>query len=307
MQSSLESVLAFDVGGSHVSAALCRAGDYSLGPVVSEPHPQAHTSTAFVDLLESLAHRVGFDPGHVAGAMLAVPGPFDLDAGVSRMQHKLPYLFGFDLRGELALRLGYVPRLVRFVNDADAFLLGELGAGAARGFARAVGFTLGTGIGSAFAVQTRLVHQGPGVPREGEIWNVPYEGGIVEDFVSTRAIIAGYKRRTGMEQPVVEIAAAAQTDPAARAAFEEMGRHLGRVIRLLLGEFRPDVVVLGGGIARSAKLFLPAAQSELPQSAIQMRVSELSDRAALAGCGVAWFQRPPGVSQSTASSVDAAV
>ena len=36
------------------------------------------------------------------GASLAMPGPFDYAAGVSWMQHKLPYLYGFDLRGALA-------------------------------------------------------------------------------------------------------------------------------------------------------------------------------------------------------------
>ncbi len=307
MQSSLKSVLAFDVGGSHVSAALCRAGDYALGPVFREPHPAAQTSASFVDLLERLARQVGYAPDRAAGAMLAVPGPFDLAAGISRMQHKLPYLYGIDLRRELAARLGCEPCLVRFLNDADAFLLGEVGAGAARGIARAAGLTLGTGIGSAFAVQTRLVHEGHGVPREGEIWNLPYEGGIVEDYISTRAIVSSYKRRIGMERQVVDIAAAAQTDPAARAAFEEMGLHLGKVIRALLSEFRPDVVVLGGGIARSAALFLPAAQRELPGSAIQLRISELQDRAALAGCGVAWFQGENKGPQSTASAAGPAV
>ena len=110
-----------------------------------------------------------------------------------------------------------------------------------------------------------------------------------------------------MERQVVDIAAAAQTDPAARAAFEEMGLHLGKVIRALLSEFRPDVVVLGGGIARSAALFLPAAQRELPGSAIQLRISELQDRAALAGCGVAWFQGENKGPQSTASAAGPAV
>ena len=305
MQNTPETVLAFDVGGSHVSAALCRAGDFTLGPVFSHAHPASHTSAAFADLIADLARRAGFTPGSAAGVMLAVPGPFDLVAGVSRMQHKLPYLYGVDLRGELAARLGCEPFRVRFLNDADAFLLGEVGAGAARGVARAVGLTLGTGIGSAFAVQARLVHQGPGVPCEGEIWNVTYEGGIVEDFISTRAILAGYKRRTGVERQVIDIAAAAPDDAAARVAFEEMGRHLGRMIRTLLCEFRPQMVVLGGGIARSAALFLPAAQEELPHPAPLLRVSELMDRAALTGCGVAWSQSencPPEHAASPAGS-----
>jgi glucokinase len=226
--------------------------------------------------------------------MLAVPGPFDLKAGVSLMRHKLPYIYGVDLRTGLAARFGWQPSQVRFLNDADAYLLGEIGAGAARGFRRAVGLTLGTGIGSAFAVDGRLVTEGPGVPHGGEIWNLPYRGGIVEDFVSSRAIVGNYERRTGARREVVDLAAAVPADEAAREAFQEFGQHLGEVICTLLAEFRADVIVLGGGISRSPHLFLPTVQAGLVDSPAQLRISELKDRAALVGCGVAAFQSADG-------------
>lgn len=282
-------VLGFDVGGSHVACALCREGDFSLGPVVSAPHPAEHSAEAFVDLLEKLSRDAGAAQQAVEGAMLAVPGPFDLKAGTSLMRHKLPYLYGFDLRKALAGRLGCEPRQVQFVNDANAYLLGEIGAGAARGCSRVIGLTLGTGIGSAFAVNGHIVTEGRGVPPEGEIWNLAYDGATVEDFVSTRAIAGAYERRTGKSCAVVEIARAAASDAAAREAFEEFGMHLGRVIRDLLGGFHADAIVLGGGIAQSAALFLDAARRQLPQPAVELRVAQLGERAPLVGCGVAWF------------------
>jgi glucokinase len=301
-------VLAFDVGGSHVASAVCWGSDFHLGPVVSAPHSATHTSDAFVDLLFELGTKArtgnnGNDGHHcISGAMLAVPGPFDLQAGVSLMRHKLPYLYGVDLRQALAVRFGLQPAQVRFLNDADAYLLGEVGAGAARGFRRAVGLTLGTGIGSAFAVDGQLVTEGQGVPTGGEIWNLPYQGGIVEDFVSSRAIVGNYERRTGKKCEVVDLAAAALTDPAAKQAFVEFGDHLGIIICTLLVAFRADVIVLGGGISRSANLFLPAVQAQIGDSPIQLRVSELKDKAALVGCGVAAFRNqdgPPDAGKST--------
>ena len=283
-------VLAFDVGGSHVASALCCGDDFHLGPVVSAPHSATHTSGAFLDLLHDLGVKAGACRDTNIGAMLAVPGPFDLQAGVSLMRHKLPYLYGIDLRQPLAARFGWQPAQVRFLNDADAYLLGEVGAGAARGFHRAVGLTLGTGIGSAFAVEGHLVTTGPGVPQGGEIWNLPYCGGIVEDFVSSRAIVGNYERRTGKKREVVDLAAEVSKDPAAEQSFAEFGRHLGDVIRTLLAGFHAEVIVLGGGISRSAQLFLPAVQAQLGDSLTQLRVSELKDKAALVGCGVAAFR-----------------
>ncbi len=287
-------VIAFDVGGSHVAAAVCSAPSFNLGPVVSAPHPAVHTSDAFVDLLYGLGMKAQAGQEGIMGAMLAVPGPFDLRAGVSLMRHKLPYLYGVDLRCALAARFGLHAAQVRFLNDADAYLLGEIGAGAARGFKRAVGLTLGTGIGSAFAVDGHLTTTGPGVPSGGEIWNLPYQGGIVEDFVSSRAIVGNYERRTGKRLEVVDLAASVSSDPAAQQAFNEFGQHLGVVIQSLLAGFHAEVIVLGGGISRSANLFLPAVEAQLGDSTVQLRISELKDKAALVGCGVAAFRAPDG-------------
>ncbi|MGP8251323.1 MAG: ROK family protein [Terracidiphilus sp.] len=282
-------VLTFDVGGSHISAALCFGDDLSLGPVASAHYGDITTSDGFVGLLYDLAAKATGGNVSGIGATLAVPSPFDFEAGVSLMRHKLQYLYGFDLRHALAARLGSDPNRIRFLNDADAYLLGEVGAGAAKGFARAIGLTLGTGIGSAFAVDGRLTTTGPGVPKDGEIWNVPYENGIVEDFVSTRAIAGNYGRRTGKTISVAEIAAAVTNDSDAQEAFAEFGHHLGQVIGSLLADFRADVVVLGGGISRSADLFLPITRAEIPNRTLQIRVSELLDRAPLVGCAVATF------------------
>jgi len=66
------------------------------------------------------------------------------------------------------------------------------------------------------------------------------------------------------------------------------------VIRTLLADFQADVIVLGGGISRSANLFLPAVQAQLGDSKVQLRVSELKDKAALVGCGVAAFRSATG-------------
>ncbi|HEV2213864.1 MAG TPA: hypothetical protein VGR64_01165, partial [Terracidiphilus sp.] len=87
-------VLVFDVGGSHVSAALCREGDYRLGEVVSAPHPDEASSEVFVELLHTLGAKANPHAETVLGAGVAMPGPFDYEAGISHMLHKLPYLFG---------------------------------------------------------------------------------------------------------------------------------------------------------------------------------------------------------------------
>ena len=285
-----KSVLVFDVGGSHISAAVCHGGGaYRLSSPITASYPAEQSCDAFVSLLHALGVKASAGNGSIGGAALAMPGPFDYVTGVSHMRHKLPYLFGVNLHQALAERFGWQTCQVCSLNDAAAFLLGEIGAGAARSMTRAVGITLGTGVGSAFAVDGQVITEGPGVPPGGEIWNLPFEGGIVEDLVSTRAIQGIYLKRTGKLTEVAAIAAAAVGDPEAAETFEDFGRSLGTAMRILLPAFTPDGVVLGGGISRSAHLFLPEALRSLEGLDFQVQVAERLDHAALVGAGVAWF------------------
>jgi glucokinase len=282
-------VLVYDVGGSHISAAVCRRQGYALGTVVRANLPEEQTSEAFIEMLHSLGVKA-MEGVAVEGAEFAMPGPFDYEKGISWMTHKMPYLYGVNVSEGLAARFGWKPEQVRFLNDAAAYLLGEVGAGAAQGVKRVVCFTLGTGVGSGFAVDGRVVTEGNGVPPGGEIWNVPYESGIVEDKISTRALKHAYAERKGQEREVASIAHyAIGGDPDAVAVFHEFGKTLGVAIKRLLADFAPDVVVLGGGISRSAPLFLDAVTEELKETQIEVRVAMLGDNAPLAGAGVAWF------------------
>jgi glucokinase len=322
-------ILVYDVGGSHISAALCDKQSYALHGRVSAPLPAGHFSAAsFGRLIHALGEsasktaRVPFET--IAGASLAIPGPFDYDNGVSQMRHKLPGLFGVDLKSGLAARFGWQPSQMSFVNDAAAFLLGEVGAGAAKGYSRAIGITLGTGIGCAFATDGHIAipsgqpNGDPGVPPCGEIWNLPYNGATVEDFVSTRYLRAQYQSLTGLEADVSAIADTAQGDQPcpedlppisapnspgtpedpylahcrARRAFENFGRHLGLALNQHAAAFRPDVIVLGGGISRASALFLSATRKALTFETT-LAISTLMDEAPLAGAGVHWFATQP--------------
>ena len=283
-------VLVYDVGGSHIAAAVCFKDGFRLGAVVRANLPEEQTSAAFVDVLHTLGMKAAEGGEGVEGAELAMPGPFDYAVGISWMKHKMPYLYGVNLSEALGARFGWKASQVRFLNDAAAYLLGEVGAGAAQGVKRVVVFTLGTGVGSGFAVNGKVVTEGKGVPPGGEIWNVPYEGGIVEDQISTRALQRAYKERKGQEREVASIAHyAIGGEPVSIGVFEEFGKNLGIALKRLLADFAPDVVVLGGGISRSAYLFLPAAKAELEGATFEVRIAELGDNAPLAGAGVAWF------------------
>jgi glucokinase len=287
-----DSVLALDVGGSHLSAARFDFGSLTLGEVGHVRVPAGGSADDFLDMLQKLCREIVPLPAPIAGLAAAMPNPFDCERGISFMKHKFQQLYGADLREAMSRRLGCYPADIYFLNDAAAYLVGELRQGAAVGIDRAVGITLGTGIGSAFAVHGHTVVDGAGVPPGGEIWDLAYLGGIVEDFAGTVAIQRLHLERTGVQAEVREIAmAAAEGDLAARKTFEQFGVQLGRLLRFTTAEFGPQRIVVGGGIARSSALFFPAAQRELADLNIDLRVSQLSDRAPLIGAAMSWRER----------------
>lgn len=284
-------VLTYDVGGSHVSAGLIDLADLRVARVTGAPLAGVDTFNAFADLLHSLGTQAAAGETNIAGASLAVPFPFDCEAGMSLMEHKLTALYRKDLRGALAQRFAWPRDRFRFLNDAGAYLLGEVGAGAVQGAARAVGLTLGTGIGCAFAIDGVQVREGEGVPPGGEIWDYPYAGGTVEDLISTRAVKSDYLAHTGRELEVSAIAAGADRDADAREVFETFGMHLGQVLHDVIAPFHPDMVVIGGGIARSAALFLPTAEREINGLGFRVVQSALWDQAPLVGAAHFWREQ----------------
>ena len=326
MPTPLQYALAYDIGGSHISASLCEQGTYTLHGLTRAPLPDHESGTghfsaaSFVRLIHTLgeaaANSVHVDRSQIAGACLAMPGPFDYENGISHMRHKLQSLLNFDLKSALAARFHWQPSQLRFVNDAAAFTLGESGAGAGKGYTRVLGLTLGTGIGAAFAINAHIADSSPnnteGVPPGGEMWNLPYNGATVEDFVSTRFLRHQFQQLTGLEAEVSTIADTAKgnhpcpepplppavpaldpNDPyaahcRARQAFQDFGRHLGLALNQHAAAFHPDIVVLGGGIARASALFLPTTRKALTFET-KLAISALMDEAPLAGAGVHWF------------------
>jgi glucokinase len=278
-------LLAYDIGGSHITAGLCLLPMTVMQTAIA-PLLDSISSDDFIHLLHNLGRQlIDAEP---AGAALAFPGPFAYDTGISYMRHKLKNLYEVNLKTALAASFRWVPGRIHFLNDADAALLGEARAGAALGAAKAVGMMLGSGIGFAFVQDGSLNQTAPGLPPDNEIWNLPFRGGIVEDLLSSRALESDYEARAGRHEPVATIAQRAANDPHARAVFHTFGEHLGQVIREIIAPIGPDVVVLGGGISRASDLFLPAARTQLMGSGIRLVPSLLLEKAPLVGAAMDW-------------------
>jgi glucokinase len=272
---------------------LANSATLELTAIHSCPLDSSGPAVAVLDALAAVGRQAiaADEEAEVLGIGMAMPGPFDYEQGICYICGLTKYdqLYGVNFRQEMVARFpGITPEAVRFVNDARASLLGEIHRGAAVGARRVIGLTLGTGIGSAFAVDGRIVESSAGVPPGGYIYCLPWRDGTIEDVISSRGLQQRYRQATGETCDVREIATRASRDPAAQKAMQDFGHALGEVLLPLVESFAPDVIVLGGAIAKSAALFVRTTQTVLAQTKARLAVSTLFDLAAIVGGAAAW-------------------
>lgn len=250
-----------DLGGSHVSVALVdgvtgTVDGQSVRRLALDPHGPA------AEILGTVAGAMAaIDSDEVGCWGLAVPGPFDYGRGVAQYEGvgKFDALHGTDLRAHLGARVAAGPGSLAFLNDADAFVLGEWSSGAVVGVERCVGLTLGSGIGSAFLDNGVVVDDGSSVPPQGSVHLLTWQGSPLEDTVSRRALRAAYGAVTAATGPdVSELAALArQGEPRAVEVFWDAFSALGTVLAPWVQRFGATHVVLGGSVSRSWDVVVP--------------------------------------------------
>jgi glucokinase len=271
-----------EVGGTHVSAALVDPAGWTVrGAVVRREVDSSAAAERILAHWADSAHDLDIGPDAVWA--VAMPDPFDYERGVGDFRGVAKYgaLAGIDVRAELLARLPHGPRQVVFCNDADAFTLGEAVSGAARDARRCVGITLGTGVGSGWVAERRIVT--PRHPPGGRIHLVRIDGAGLEETMSRRALRAAYAAAAGdPAADVRDIADRARAgDRTAVTVLQRPVRALGSLVAARAREFGADVVVFGGSMTGSWDLLEPWLLTDWDGPPV--RRAESSDTAGLVG------------------------
>ena len=275
---SQPAVVAVDVGGTSVDAACISAAGELIGELVESASPAAGTKDEIVAELARAVAAARAQAGDftVIACAIAMPAPFDYPSGVSHMEHKFQAISGLDL-GRLLREITGLPTY--FINDADAFGLGVSWRQLPEA-ERFVGLTIGTGLGGSFIENGEHVTAGDTVPPHGEVWDLPYAGGVLEDYVSARGVVAAYGRLSAGARHradggrVERVSAKEVADLAIRGsgpaveAYRAMGTAIGRGLAPVLLRFEPELLVIGGKVGQSLPLFGPAAGRALAEAGL---------------------------------------
>ncbi|PZE64345.1 ROK family protein [Curtobacterium sp. MCBD17_021] len=277
-----EVVAGIDVGGTNTKVLLATTDLEVLGRV-DLPTPAHDGGDAILDAAEAAVrslldrHRAS-----LAGVGVGAAGVVDPTTGtVLVTANSFTGWAGYGVTDAVAARLG-VPATLD--NDVNAFLLGEVAAGAVAGERDVLGMTLGTGVGGALVLDGTLFGGPHGAA--GEIGHVPGFGdtvctcggrGHLETVAGARGMADRYAASTGRRLGTHQVAEAARAgDPDAQAVFAAAGWGVARAVLLTAGILDVTTVVIGGGVARSWDLLAPvisaALADEPPVSGATIRV-----------------------------------
>ena len=238
--------------------------------------------------------EAGVDPAALAGIGLGCPGPFDEASGRIENFYTLPGWEGNDIVNPLIARFG-TP--VRLVNDADAALLGEALAGAARGARLAVMLTVGTGIGGAALIDGAILRGAAGEhPEIGHLIVDPagpdcYCGsrGCIEAFAAGPALARAGAEFGYADAEAVFAAAESGAEPA-KAIIARSADALETGVWSLIHAFLPELLLIGGGMGeRHFTLYREAAERAIaravlaPEGAIRVVKAALGNDAGMVG------------------------
>jgi len=253
-------VVAIDVGGSKIAAALATRGGEALGVrrVRTAGEDLDELMAQLADLVEGMVARA---PREVDAVSLAIPGSLDPDNGTVVAAANLPWR-NTPVAEILTRRTG-IPTIVG--GDGEGATLAEGYFGAAKGQRNYVCLVVGTGVGGGIVIDG-AVQRGAGRrnPEIGHMIVAPQGPqcrcggrGCLEAVAAGPAIVARARQLGSLAGDGAGVCAAAQGgEAAATRAFTEAGGYLAMVLVSLWRLFEPSVFVLGGGVATAGEILL---------------------------------------------------
>ncbi|OMC27057.1 ROK family protein [Mycobacterium colombiense] len=270
--------LCLDIGGTKISAALADSGGALVYTAIrpTPTTPAAGDVWAVVEAMIADALRAADAPVGAVG--IASAGPIDLRSG-SVSPINIDSWDRFPLRDKVAAAVPGLP--VVLAGDGVCMALAEhwIGAGKDADARFLLGMVVSTGVGGGLVLD--------GVPYSGRTGNAGHVGHVVVELDGRACTCGGHgcvetvasgpwmvrrARESGWSAPpeagASELAAAAAAgDPLAQQAFQHGANGLAAMIASVGAVCDLDLVVIGGGVAKSGPLLFDPLRAKLAEYA----------------------------------------
>ncbi|HEU4790747.1 MAG TPA: ROK family protein [Flavobacterium sp.] len=275
-----------DIGGSHISSAAVDSDSFIIIPetyfsgVVDSKASKDVIIEKWAEIINQTIHAIqkafGLSESDSIGIAFSMPGPFQYETGIAMFEGNDKYesLYNVSVSEELLKYLSAKNVSFRFLNDASCFGVGgSLKQESELGDKRVIAITLGTGFGAAFLDNKLPITQGSNVPHNGCLWDKPFKDSIADNYFSTRWFLSQYENITGeiLTDGVKEIASIENYSTA--KIFDDFANNLTEFLVPFILDFDANLLILGGNIAKSNRLFLSKIQQNLKSKNVDLSIS----------------------------------
>ena len=292
-------VIGVDIGGTKVAAGLVNASGEILHSVRVPMNVQG-TASAALDCVHVAIREVMKRGNGIAASAIGVssPGPLDPIGGMVIHAPNIPCWKNFPLRSEIQSVYG-IP--TRVDNDANAAGLAEALWGAGKGYKYVVFVNIGTGIGTAIILDSKIYYGRTGAAAEGGHMSIDYRGpvrcgcgkpGCIEGLASGPAIAARARELVmadGRGAGILSLvggnprAITAETifkawsagDALAAQVLDEVTDALTVWFGNLIDMLEPDVFVIGGGVGINLAPFFECIRERSRSWSVNLRAAEI--------------------------------
>ncbi len=260
-----------DLGGTNIKAGIVN----DMQEIIAKGSIPTNVQRSYQDVIKDMAELVqrlfqqsGLKADDILGIGVGSPGTIDAKTGTVIYSNNFEWE-NVPLVEELHKYLNYK---IAISNDANCAALGEVKAGAAKNSSNVVLLTLGTGVGGGVVVDGKIFEGGHAggaelghtiLVRDGVLCTCGRRG-CLESYASATALIRQTKQ-AAMEHKESKIYAycdnditkitgktvfdaAADKDTAASKVVADYISYLGDGIVDFVNIFRPDKVLLSGGV-----------------------------------------------------------
>jgi len=268
-------VFGVDIGGTTVKLGFFDVQGDLLDKWEIPTRKEGDGSHILPDVAKSIKAKMeekDIDPAVVAGVGVGVPGPVDNEGII----HKAANLGWGEFSVKDTLE-EIINMPVMAGNDANVAALGEMWKGGAQGFDDVVMVTLGTGVGGGVIVKGKIINGSNGAA--GEIGHIHVNDaetdvcgcgnkGCLEQYSSATGIVRitkkMLKKAKDTTSPLKDGEISAKTvfdavkagDEFAISVAEVYGNYLGKALASIACVVNPEVVCVGGGVAKAGKVVL---------------------------------------------------
>ena len=273
----MSTFIGIDLGGTYIKYGLVGEG----GEIIGKGKVPTPAGCGYAETMEVIASAVRGLAKHgasVCGLGIGAPGVVDGEKGIVRLSGNLGWEnkpFARDLSESLGIP-------VTLTNDANAAAFGEYACGAGSDYKSVVLITLGMGVGSGIVLNGKLYegNEGAGAELGHEVIRFGGEKcacgrrGCFEAYASATALIKQTKRAMEKDRQSklwqlcsgdIELLngktafdGAKEGDKMAKRVVNNYLRYLSEGLAYIANTFRPEVILIGGGIsAQGEKLTIP--------------------------------------------------